>query len=268
MIWSLEAGGADQPGTLWAGTLPGALFRSRDHGDSWELIDALWQRPERAQWFGGGYPQPGIHSICVDPRASERLSVAVSCGGVWYSDDDGASWACRAEGMRAAYMPPELQGTPEIQDPHRMVACPAQPDTLWVQHHNGIFLSTDGAVHWQEIHDVAPSSFGFAVAVHPVEPGTAWFVPAVKDECRVPVGQRLVVTRTRDAGRSFETLSRGLPQTDCFDLVYRHGLAIDTSGQCLAMGSTTGHLWLSDDQGDNWQAVAGNLPPIYALRFA
>ena len=268
MIWSLESGGADQPGTLWAGTLPGALFRSRDHGDSWELIDALWQRPERAQWFGGGYPQPGIHSICVDPRASERLSVAVSCGGVWYSDDDGASWACRAEGMRAAYMPPELQGTPEIQDPHRMVACPAQPDTLWVQHHNGIFLSTDGAVHWQEIHDVAPSSFGFAVAVHPVEPGTAWFVPAVKDECRVPVGQRLVVTRTRDAGRSFETLSRGLPQTDCFDLVYRHGLAIDTSGQCLAMGSTTGHLWLSDDQGDNWQAVAGNLPPIYALRFA
>jgi hypothetical protein len=34
------------------------------------------------------------------------------------------------------------------------------------------------------------------------------------------------------------------------------------------MGSTTGHLWLSDDQGDSWQALAGNLPPIYALRFA
>jgi hypothetical protein len=63
-------------------------------------------------------------------------------------------------------------------------------------------------------------------------------------------------------------LSRGLPQTDCFDLIYRHGLDIDTSGQCLAMGSTTGHLWLSDDQGDSWQALAGNLPPIYALRFA
>ncbi len=268
MIWSLESGGADQPGTLWAGTLPGALFRSRDHGESWALVDALWQRPERAQWFGGGYPQPGIHSICVDPRASERLSVAVSCGGVWCSEDDGASWTCRAEGMRAAYMPPELQGTPEIQDPHRMVACPAQPDTLWVQHHNGIFRSTDGAAHWQEIHHVAPSSFGFAVAVHPVDADTAWFVPAVKDECRVPPGQRLVVTRTRDAGRSFQALSRGLPQTDCFDLIYRHGLDIDTSGQCLAMGSTTGHLWLSDDQGDSWQALAGNLPPIYALRFA
>ena len=268
MIWSLESGGAEQPGTLWAGTIPGGLFRSRDRGDSWHLIDALWQRPERAQWFGGGYDQPGIHSICVDPRDSTRLRVAVSCGGVWCSEDDGASWACRTQGMRAAYMPPEQAETPEIQDPHRMVACPAQPDTLWVQHHNGIFLSRDGAAHWQEISEVEPSSFGFAVAVHPAEPDTAWFVPAVKDECRVPVEQRLVVTRTRDGGRSFEALSTGLPQEQCYDLVYRHGLAVDGSGQCLALGSTTGHLWLSADQGDSWQLLAGHLPPIYALRFA
>lgn len=268
MIWSLEGGGVDRPGSLWAGTLPGALFHSADHGDSWQLNQALWQRPERAQWFGGGYDQPGIHSICVDPRDSARLRVAVSCGGVWCSDDDGVNWVCRTQGMRAAYMPAELAQTPEIQDPHRMLACPAEPETLWVQHHNGIFLSRDDAAHWQELLDVEPSSFGFALAVHPREPETAWFVPAVKDECRVPVGQRLLVTRTRDGGQSFESLSQGLPQADCFDLVYRHALEVDESGQRLAMGSTTGHLWLSDDQGDSWQALAGNLPPIHALRFA
>jgi hypothetical protein len=268
MIWSLECGGADQPQTLWAGTLPGALFRSDDRGASWRLIDALWQRPERAQWFGGGYDEPGIHSICVDPRDSARLQVAVSCGGVWCSEDAGASWACRTQGMRAAYMPPEQAEMPEIQDPHRMVACAAQPDTLWVQHHNGIFLSHDGAGHWREIEGVEPSSFGFAVVVHPREAQTAWFVPAVKDECRVPVAQRLVVTRTRDGGESFQCLRAGLPQKHCFDLVYRHGLAIDDGGQCLAMGSTTGHLWYSADQGDSWQLLAGHLPPIHALRFA
>ncbi|NQD93671.1 exo-alpha-sialidase [Pseudomonas sp. CrR25] len=268
MIWSLESAGADRPGMLWAGTIPGGLFRSEDRGDSWQLVESLWQRPERAQWFGGGYDQPGIHSICVDPRDSARLAVAVSCGGIWCSEDDGASWRCRTQGMRAAYMPPEQAETPEIQDPHRMVACAAQPDTLWVQHHNGIFLSRDGALQWREITDVEPSSFGFAVAVHPDEPETAWFVPAVKDECRVPVEQRLVVTRTRDAGRSFQRLSVGLPQEHCYDLVYRHGLAVDEAGQRLAMGSTTGHLWWSDDQGDSWQLLAGNLPPVYALRFA
>src|SRR4051812_28466259 len=27
MVWALATGGADQPGTLWCGTLPGGLFR-------------------------------------------------------------------------------------------------------------------------------------------------------------------------------------------------------------------------------------------------
>ena len=55
MIWTLAAGGPDAPGELWAGTLPGGLFRSRDRGASWSLVDALWAKPERKEWFGGGY---------------------------------------------------------------------------------------------------------------------------------------------------------------------------------------------------------------------
>lgn len=86
-LWILEPGGADRPGTLWAGTIPGGLFRSDDRGASWRLNRELWERPERAQWFGGGYDHPGIHSICVDPRDSRHLTVAVSCGGVWQSHD-------------------------------------------------------------------------------------------------------------------------------------------------------------------------------------
>jgi photosystem II stability/assembly factor-like uncharacterized protein len=46
-VWSLEAGGVDRPGVLWAGTHPGGLFRSPDDGDSWELVRSLWDRPER-----------------------------------------------------------------------------------------------------------------------------------------------------------------------------------------------------------------------------
>ena len=113
-----------------------------------------------------------------------------------------------------------------------------------------------------------PSSFGFAVVVHPRAPDTAWFVPEIKDERRVPRDGRLVVTRTRDAGRSFEVLTRGLPQTHAYDIVYRHALALDASGNWLAMGSTTGGLWVSENQGDSWTEVTHTLPPIYAVRFA
>lgn len=267
LIWALEPGGADQPGTVWAGTLPGGLFRSDDAGQSWTLMRSLWDRPERKRWFGGGAELPGIHSICVDPRDSKHVTIAVSCGGVWQTRDGGASWEPGGPGMRAEFMPPEQQFDPVIQDPHHMVSCAARPDVLWVQHHNGIFRSTDGAASWTELH-AQPSSFGFATAVHPREPDTAWFIPGIKDEKRIPVEGRLVVTRTRDGGKTFDVLTRGLPQAWAYDVVYRHGLDIDATGDRLLFGSTTGNVWVSEDQGDSWQAVSSNLPPVYCVRFA
>jgi photosystem II stability/assembly factor-like uncharacterized protein len=267
LIWSLAAGGPAEPGVLWAGTIPGGLFRSADHGDSWQLVTGLWNRPERAEWFGGGYDHPGIHSILVDPRDCADIILGISCGGVWRTRDGGASWALCATGMRAAFMPPQQAFNPNIQDPHRIVRCATAPDVLWAQHHNGIFRSTDNAATWTEITTAPRSSFGFAVAVHPADPDIAWFVPAVKDECRVPVDGEFVVTRTRDGGRSFEILRSGLPPARAYDLVYRHGLDVDASGHSLALGSTTGGLWVSSDAGQSWQCVSTHLPPISAVQF-
>ncbi|MCA9261573.1 MAG: exo-alpha-sialidase, partial [Planctomycetales bacterium] len=142
-IWSLELGGADQPGTLWAGTIPGGLFRSTDDGDSWQLIEFLWDRPERSRWFGGGKDGAGIHSVCVDPRDSRQVVIGISCGGIWRTFDAGETWANDATGIRAEYMPPEMAYDPVAQDPHRVAQCAADPDTMWIQHHNGVFLSRD-----------------------------------------------------------------------------------------------------------------------------
>jgi hypothetical protein len=267
MVWALEAGGPAEPGRIWAGTLPAALFRSEDRGESWRLVDSLWDRPERKDWMGGGYDHPGLHSILVDPRDPRRLTVAISTGGVWRSADGGATWALGGRGLRQDHVPPERTFDPGFQDPHRLAACAAAPDVVWCQHHNGIFRSTDAAASFTEIEGVRPAVFGFAVAAHPADPDTAWFVPAIRDERRVPVDGRLVVTRTRDGGRSFEALGRGLPEHDCFDLVYRHALDVDATGEHLAMGSTTGHLWLGEEGGARWRRIAGNLPPIAQVRF-
>ena len=268
-VWSLESGGPDKPGLLWCGTIPGGLFRSSDSGSTWELVRSLWDRPERAQWAGGGYDFPGIHSICVDPRNSQRVAVAISCGGVWLTGDGGETWEQGANGMTYDFLPAEQGGAePDGQDPHRMVMCGSAPDRCWVQHHCGIYRSDAAGRGWEEISGVKPSGFGFAVAVHPKDPDTAWFVPARKDEFRYPVDGEFVVTRTRDGGKSFETLSKGLPPAPCYDLVYRHGLDIDESGDRLVMGSTTGALWVSEDQGDSWELLTAHLPPVYCVRFA
>jgi hypothetical protein len=56
-----------------------------------------------------------------------------------------------------------------------------------------------------------------------------------------------------------------LPQENAYDVVYRH--ALSKREDYLAFGSTTGNLYLSEDRGDSWAAVAHNLPPIYSVRF-
>lgn len=266
LVWSLEPGGADEPGVLWAGTIPGGLFRSADRGQSWELVRGLWDDPRRKTWFGGGYDKPGIHSVLVHPDDPKRITVAISTGGVWESADGGEAWTLGGEGLRAAYLPPEQAHDQIHQDVHRLVRCAADPNHLWIQHHNGVFASTQGYARWTELQPPV-SAFGFAVAAHPSKAGTAWFAPAVKDEFRYPVDGRLVVNRTDDGGKTFTTLSAGLPQAHAYDLIYRHGLDVDETGERLAMGSTTGGLWFSEDGGQGWSEAPARLPPVYAVRF-
>lgn len=268
LVWSLETGGPAEPGVLWCGTIPGGLFRSADGGQSWQLVQSLWDHPARKHWFGGGADYPGIHSICVDPRDPRRLTVGVSCGGAWQTADGGATWECHTSGMWAAYMPPEQREAPYVQDPHHIVQSPGSPDHFWSQNHDALFRSTDGGITWQEVTGAQPSPFGFTVAVHPHDGNTAWLVPAIKDEKRIPVAGRVVVSRTHDGGHSFDVLRKGLPQRHAYDLTLRHGLDVDHTGDTLAFGTTTGSLWLTEDQGDTWHTISEHLPPIYAVRFA
>jgi photosystem II stability/assembly factor-like uncharacterized protein len=272
LIWSLSAGGAHEPNTLWAGCIPAGLFKSIDAGHTWELNMPLWRDPRRQQWFGGGYDHAGIHSIVVDPRDSKHVTLGVSCGGVWQTHDGGETWQITASGMKSDYTPPDMAEDQNTQDPHCLVACEAQPDVMWVQHHCGMYRSVDGGQLWQAITTPIsknfPSVFGFAVAADPANPLRAWFAPAIKDEKRYPVDGKLLVTRTDDGGKTFQAFGQGLPQSHAYDLIYRHGLAVAPNGQDLAMASTTGSLWVSGDAGESWATVSQNLPPVAVVKFA
>jgi photosystem II stability/assembly factor-like uncharacterized protein len=185
---------------------------------------------------------------------------------VWRSVDAGESWQV-GTGMVASYMPAERGSDPVIQDPHRVVRCRAVPEVLWAQHHCGVWRSTDSGQTWTTVDTVKPSVFGFAVAVDPNDPQRAWFVPAVADTLRIPVGASLAVGHTSDGGVSFEVLQQGLPQRDAYHLVYRHALAVSPDGRWLAMGSTTGALWVSETEGQTWVRASADLPPIFAVHW-
>ncbi len=266
-IWALELGHANQPGTLWAGCMPAGLFRSNDYGQTWQLIESLWLDERRRGWMGGGNDHPGMHSVLIDPRDANHLTVAISCGGIWTSYNAGGTWELIGKGQRATFMPEEAADEPNGQDPHRLIANTKQPDTHWIQHHCGIFVSHDGSQHYHMLKDTKEFGFGFALAVDPHDSSTAWFVPATADIQRYPIDYAMSVMRTSDGGKTFEHFRKGLPQQQCFDLVYRHGLAIDHTGNTLAMASTTGNLWVSEDRAESWRQLSGVMPPVAALGF-
>jgi len=264
-LWTVVPGHADQPNRVYVGTEPGGLFQSDDGGDSFELVDGLWNHPSRQEgWFGGGRDQPGLCSIIIDPCDSRRMLVGVSVGGVYESIDGGQSWEPRNKGLYASYLP-----DPHAEvghDPHLMVASPANPDVLWQQNHCGVFRSTDGAKSWQDVSQLdGPVKFGFPIVVDEHDPDTAWVVPAIADDQRRAVEAALCVCRTEDGGQSWTTLRAGLPQQNSYDLVYRH--ALDIKGDNLVFGTTTGNVYVSDDRGDSWRAVGHHFPPVYSVRF-
>ena len=228
------------------------------------MVRGLWDHPTRSGWFGGGRDRPGLCALVIDPRDSDHLYADISVGGVYESHDAGQSWAPRNQGLKACYLP---DPHPEVgHDPHFLVASPSNPDVLWQQNHCGVFRSTDGGQSWADISQPGgPVYFGFPIVVDEQDADTAWVAPAVSDEDRYAVDGALCIGRTEDGGESWTALRRGLPQSDCYDIVFRH--ALDLSGEQLAFGTTTGNLFISEDRGDNWECLGNHFPPIYSLRF-
>lgn len=281
-IWQITFGPAEQPGRLYAGTIPGGLFISDDGGDNWELNRALWNHESRGGdlftanassenlWSGTpasvdyGVFEPGIHSILIDPHDPAHIHVAVSTAGVLETKDGGQSWHSNNRGLLMEYMP-----NPEGEwghDPHFMTRCLEQPDHLWQQNHCGVFYSHDGAQTWKKVSQPEVGvHFGFPIAADAKDGKTAWVIPAQADSERMAIDGGLCVARTRDGGQSWQVFREGLPQENAYDIVFRHGL--DVSDNCLCFGSTTGNLYLSEDRGETWQCLANNLPPIYSVRF-
>jgi photosystem II stability/assembly factor-like uncharacterized protein len=265
-LWTIVPGGADQPGRLYIGSEPGGLFQSDDNGETFSLVEGLWNHPSRRKnWFGGGRDQAGTCCIVVDPRDSNHLFAGVSVGGVYESTDGGQTWAGRNQGLRADYLPDPY--SEYGHDPHFLVASPSNPDVLWQQNHCGVFRSTNRGLSWADISQKdGPVNFGFPIAVDPHDEATAWVVPGISDDQRMAVDGALCVGRTEDGGKTWTELRTGLPQQNCYDIVFRHALDID--GETLIFGTTTGNLFLSENRGDTWRSLGSYFPPIYSVRFA
>ncbi len=262
-IWAFAAAGPNHPGKIYIGTEPGGLFES--DSDDFLLNQALWSHPSReSSWFGAGRDYPGIHSIIVDPKDDNHLYVGISVAGVFESRDRGKSWQPKNHGLKAEYLP---DPNAEVgQDPHLLIAHPADVNIMWQQNHCGIFRSTNGGANWTDISDPEGAArFGFAIALDDRQFDRAWVAPAISDEIRIAHDAALCIARTDDAGKTWQYFSKGLPQIFCYDLIYRHCLIAKDDD--VLFGTTTGNLFHSNDAGESWQVLSHHLPLIYCMTF-
>lgn len=138
---------------------------------------------------------------------------------------------------------------------------------MWAQHHAGTYRSVDGGAHWSRTAALMPTDFGFTIVADPMNPLRAWTVPAQTDTHRYAIAGAMCVCRTDDGGKHWTANRCGLPQQFAYHLVYRQGLTLAPDGVTMAMGSTTGGAWISEDAGESWLALEAQLPPVAAVAW-
>ena len=261
-FWAFSS---DSKGRLYLGTEPAELFHSDDEGKTWELNQSLHMIHGKDKWFPGASEAPCLHSILINPQNISNILLGVSVGGVIETQDRGKSWRYRAKGLNATFMPdPET----EIgQDPHLIYRAKSNSSIIWQQNHCGIFKSINGGESWIDLSKSkgVKASFGWAVVCDPKNENIAYTVPALSDETRIPFQKKLFVQKTTNGGKSWSVLNKGLPQKNCYDIVYRHSL--DLHENHLVFGTTTGHVYFSKNEGKTWARIPEFLPPIYALKI-
>lgn len=252
-IWTFTTG---PDGRIWCGVAEAGLFTSDDHGVTWQPVAAFNEHPTRHAW------QPGAGGMCLHRVLldGQRMWVAASAIGVFRSDDGGASFVPKNEGIDGAVP----DGPPGIGFcVHGVVADPDDPGTIWRQDHMGVYRTTDAAESWQRIETGLPGNFGFPVA-RDAASGALFLAPLVGAENRTPADGRFAAWRSTDGGESWHQSGKGWPDEPVYDSVLRGAMASDGDGG-VYLGSTGGVVWATADGGESWQSLPGRFPRIHAV---
>ncbi len=266
-IWHLRTG-AD--GDLYAGTEPAGLFRSADGGEHWASVDALNYYPNRDKWPAGGGGLC-LHTILPNPKDEKRMLIGISSAGIFATSDRGASWQNIDAGIRDFTPGATCQETSNTCV-HKMARDAKDPGLVYQQNHMGVYRRAQSDSAWTKIEKGLPlnktsnSPFGFPMVAHPWDSGTAYIAPLEGDWNRVMHGGAMAIYRTTNGGKGWTKITKGFPQKDAWFTVLRDGMRADTNDPAgIYLGTTTGQVFASRDDGTSWKLIADHLPQVQSI---
>ncbi|PZR56761.1 MAG: hypothetical protein DLM50_07405 [Candidatus Meridianibacter frigidus] len=246
--------GTDQNANLYyIGSAGGGVWRSTNGGTDWEPV---FDKQEIAS----------IGAVAIDPRNQDIVWVGtgeanprndVSPGkGIYRSIDGGRTWADM--GLHETTAIGSIWIDPRNSN---KVVVGALGDPFASNPQRGVYRTTDGGAHWQQVLALGPSSGASDLASSHKSPDviyagmwqfgrTGWSVQSG--------GENDGLYRSTDGGATWTKLQgRGLPT----DTLGRIGLAVapsDPNRVYALIQSKQGILWRSDDDGNHWQMVSAD----------
>lgn len=254
-IWNITPDPHAAPGAFYLGVDGGHLYYSQAYGSNYHEMSGLRELPDANKWFGPFGPAI-FHSVLPVASQPGLIYLGMSVVGILVSQNEGLNWQDTTANIpRVPYFE---EGGPELADIHKLALHPKKPTRLYATTHYGTFRSDDGSLSWENITAGLPFEMTRPLALHPHDPDTVYVIAhqdGADNELPIIRGQ-LTVYRSRNAGQSWEALVTGLPsEIQC--AVLREALTIDEGQPCsLYLGTNQGQLFVSPDEGDNWQLAA------------
>jgi photosystem II stability/assembly factor-like uncharacterized protein len=261
-VWHLEPSLTD-PDTVFAGAEDAAMFKTTDGGRTWRELSGLRKHGTGSQWQPGAGGL-GLHTILLDPTNHQRMYIAISAAGAFRTDDGGETWNAINQGLSSKYIP---DPTAEVGHcVHRLALHPSRPEVVYMQKHWDVLRTDNAGDMWRRVSGDLPTDFGFVIDVHAHEPETIYVVPLKSDGERYPLDGKLKVYRSKTGGDTWEPLTNGLPQENCYVNILREAMCVDNcESSGIYFGTTGGQVYCSPDGGDHWQAIVRDLPAVLSV---